>query len=352
MFKVGVIGCGYWGPNLIRNFTQINNSEVTRVSDLIQDRLRHVKGLYPGITTTTNYKEIIEDSDIDIVAVATPVHTHHKIAKEAIHSRKHVFVEKPITSSSEKAEELIYLAKKNGVKLMVGHTFLFTAAVRKMKEIINSGELGEIYYISSQRLNLGLFQNDINVIWDLAPHDISIILYLLDDYPQTVTAVGASHLSSAMEDVAVMTLQFSKSLLAFIHASWLDPDKVRKMTVVGSKKMMVYDDVQPTEKIRIYDKAVKVPKHYDTYAEFHYSYKYGDIVIPKIEGDEPIFVELQHFLDSISNNEEPLSNGESGLQVVKILEAAGKSLKSQNVPVTVNGADAQDVDDKLATKVN
>ena len=337
MFKVGVIGCGYWGPNLIRNFTQLSRSDVTRVADLNEDRLQHMKGLYPKIETTTNYREIISDPDIDIVAVATPVHTHHKFAREAISAKKHVFVEKPIASSSEEAEELIFRSKKNGVKLMVGHTFLFTAAVRKMKDIINSGELGEIYYISSQRLNLGLFQNDINVIWDLAPHDVSIILYLLDKYPQTVSAVGASHINTTIEDVAVMTLQFSKSLLAFIHTSWLDPDKIRKMTVVGSKKMMVYDDVQPTEKIRIYDKAVKVPKHYDTYAEFHYSYKYGDIVIPKIDGDEPIFVELRHFLDSITNNEEPLSNGENGLQVVKILEAAGKSLKAQNVPVTVNG---------------
>jgi predicted dehydrogenase len=226
---------------------------------------------------------------------------------------------------------------------MVGHTFLFTAAVRKMKEIINSGELGEIYYISSQRLNLGLFQKDINVIWDLAPHDISIILYLLDKYPQTVSAVGSSHINKAIEDVAVMTLQFSKSLLAFIHTSWLDPDKIRKMTVVGSKKMMVYDDVQPTEKIRIYDKAVKVPKHYDTYAEFHYSYKYGDIVIPKIEGDEPIYVELRHFLDSIANNKEPLSNGINGLQVVKILEAAEKSLKAKNIPVPISEPIAKDV---------
>ena len=337
MYKVGVIGCGYWGPNLIRNFTQISRSDVTRVADLNEDRLQHMKGLYPKIVTTTNYREIISDPDIDIVAVATPVHTHHKFAREAISAKKHVFVEKPIASSSEEAEELIFLSKKNNVKLMVGHTFLFTAAVRKMKEIINSGELGEIYYISSQRLNLGLFQNDINVIWDLAPHDVSIILYLLGQYPQTVSAVGASHINSAIEDVAVMTLQFSESMLAFIHTSWLDPDKVRRMTVVGSKKMMVYDDVQPTEKIRIYDKAVKVPKHYDTYAEFHYSYKYGDIVIPKIEGDEPIFVELRHFLDSIANNEEPLSNGENGLQVVKILEAAGKSLRAHNVPVTVNG---------------
>jgi predicted dehydrogenase len=337
MFKVGVIGCGYWGPNLIRNFTQISRSDVTRVADLNEDRLRHMKGLYPKIVTTTNYREIISDPDIEIVAVATPVHTHHKFAREAISAKKHVFVEKPIASSSEEAEELIYLSKKNGVKLMVGHTFLFTAAVRKMKEIISSGELGEIYYISSQRLNLGLFQKDINVIWDLAPHDVSIILYLLDQYPQTVSAVGSSHINTTIEDVAVMTLRFSKSMLAFIHTSWLDPDKVRKMTVVGSKKMMVYDDVQPTEKIRIYDKAVQIPKHYDTYAEFHYSYKYGDIVIPKIEGDEPIFTELRHFLDSIINNEEPLSNGESGLEVVKILEAAGKSLKAQNVPVTVNG---------------
>lgn len=335
MLKVGVIGCGYWGPNLIRNFTQLSRSDVVRVADLEKARLEYIKGLYPNVETTMDYKDIIQDPEIDVVAVATPVHTHYQFASEALCEKKHVFVEKPMASSAKQAENLIDLAEKYQRKLMVGHTFIYTSAVRKMKEIIDSGELGKIYYINSQRLNLGLFQQDINVIWDLAPHDISIILYILDLKPQAVSAVGTSHINAAIEDVAVLTLRFSNGLVAFIQTSWLDPDKIRRMTVVGSKKMMVFDDVQPTEKIRIYDKGVEVPKHYDTYAEFHYSYKYGDIVIPKIDGGEPLRTELDHFIDCIKNDQTPLSCGRDGLHVVQILEAAEESLKNENKPVLI-----------------
>jgi predicted dehydrogenase len=333
MINIGVIGCGYWGPNLIRNFNQISRSDVVRVADLKRNRLDHMKRLYPRIDVTTDYEAVINDPSVDIVAVATPVNTHHKFAKQALAAGKHVFVEKPLTATSVEAQELIELARKNGSKLMVGHTFLFTAAVNKMKEIIDSGELGEIYYISSQRLNLGLFQQDINVIWDLAPHDISIITHLLGRQPEAVTAVGTAHINAAIEDVAQLTMHFPGSLIAFLSLSWLDPDKVRRMAVVGSKKMMVYDDVQPTEKLRIYDKGVEAPKHYDTFAEFHYSYKYGDIIIPKIEGKEPLNAELNHFLDSIENDTQPICDGYSGLEVVKILEAGQQSLTSGNVPV-------------------
>lgn len=335
MLKVGVIGCGYWGPNLIRNFMQLSRSDVVRVADLDEVRLEHMKGLYPTIETTRDYRNIVDDPEIDIIAIATPVQTHYKLASEALFAQKHVFVEKPITASVKEAEELIALSEKHQRKLMVGHTFVYTSAVRKMKEIIDSGELGEIYYINSQRLNLGLFQKDINVVWDLAPHDISVILYLLGQEPLTVSAIGSSHINPYIEDVAVLTMRFSDSLLAFIQTSWLDPDKIRRMTVVGSKKMMVYDDVQPTEKIRIYDKSVEKPKHYDTYAEFHYSYKYGDIVIPKIEGTEPLRTELNHFIECILNDEKPVSDGKSGLHVVKILEAAQESLHKGNNQVPV-----------------
>lgn len=326
MLKAGVIGCGYWGPNLIRNFQQLAGSEVKRVADLDSDRLEHMKRLYPSVKTTTDYHDIITDPEIDIVAVATPVKTHYRFASEALSAGKHVFVEKPIAASVSESQELIALAEKNQQKLMVGHTFLYTVAVRKMKEVIDSGELGKIYYISTQRLNLGLFQNDINVIWDLAPHDISIILYLLGKEPLSVSAHGTSHINPLIEDVAVVTLRFPENLMAIIHVSWLDPDKIRRITVVGSKKMMVYDDVQPTEKIKIYDKGIEKPKHYDTFAEFHYSYKYGDIIIPNISGAEPLRTELNHFIDCIVNDKEPLSNGKNGLDVVKILEATQKSL--------------------------
>jgi len=336
MLKVGVIGCGYWGPNLIRNFTQLSRCDVVQVADLDGARLKYVKGLYPFVETTTDYRDIISDPEIDLVAVATPINTHYQFASEALCAQKHVFVEKPITASVKDAQLLIDLAEKYQRKLMVGHTFVYTPAVRKMKEIIDSGELGEIYYINSQRLNLGLFQQDINVIWDLAPHDISIILYILGLRPKKVSAIGTSHINSAIEDVAILTMQFSNGLVAFVQTSWLDPDKIRRMTVVGSKKMMVFDDVQPTEKIRIYDKGVEVPKHYDTFAEFHYSYKYGDIVIPRIDGGEPLHTELAHFIDCIENDETPLSCGSDGLHVVQILEAAEKSLKNENRPVLLS----------------
>ena len=329
MLNVGVIGCGYWGPNLIRNFSQLNRTALVRVADLDTKRLDHMKTLYSEIDTTTDYLDIINDQSIDIVAIATPVHTHFKFASEALNAGKHVFVEKPMTSSIQEGEKLISLSESNGRKLMVGHTFLFTSAVRKMKEIIGSGELGEIYYINSQRLNLGLFQQDINVIWDLAPHDISIINYLLDMEPDKVSAVGASHINPAIEDVATLNLEYKNSVVAFVQCSWLDPDKVRKMTVVGSKKMMVYDDVQPSEKIRIYDKAVEVPEYYDTYAEFHYSYKYGDILIPKIDGGEPLSAELGHFVECIEKDMVPISDGYNGLGVVRVLEKSSNSLEKK-----------------------
>lgn len=327
MLKVGVIGCGYWGPNLIRNFTKLKETDVIYCADLDEKRLQHMKTIYPAIETTKDYRKIIEDTAIDIVAVATPVRTHFKLASEALLAKKHTFVEKPLTTSINEAKELIALAQKHQRKLMVGHVFEYTSAVRKMKGIIDSGELGEIYYINSHRLNLGLFQQDINVIWDLAPHDISIILYLLGKEPTSVTAIGASHINPSIEDVAILTMKFPNNLIAFIQSSWLDPDKVRKITVVGSKKMLVYDDVQPTEKIRIYNKSVEKPKHYDTYEEFHYSYKYGDTIIPKLDGYEPLLTELSHFVECVRNDTAPLSDGNSGLQVVKILEAAQKSIK-------------------------
>jgi predicted dehydrogenase len=299
-----------------------------------------MKTLYPGVEITKDYSMIINDPDIDAVAIATPVHTHYKFASEALYAGKHVFVEKPLTASVEEAESLVALADQRKRKLMVGHTFEYTCAVRKMKEIIDSGELGKIYYINSQRLNLGLFQKDINVVWDLAPHDISIVLYLLGQEPEAVSTMGASHVNPSIEDVAVLTMHFPGDLIAFIQTSWLDPDKIRKMTVVGSRKMMVYDDIQPSEKIRIYDKGVEMPKHYDSFAEFHYSYKYGDIVIPRIEGAEPLRTELSHFVDAIRQDINPLSDGRSGLRVVKILEAAQQSLELENNRVLIGEADA------------
>ena len=233
MIKIGVIGCGYWGPNLIRNFHQIDRSEMVMAADLDQDRLKYIESLYPSVRTTTDYRDIINNPGIDAIAIATPVNTHKKIAIEAMEQGKHVFVEKPMASSVADAEAMIDLSESNGCCLMVGHTFEYTAAVRKIKEIMDSGELGDIYYISAQRLNLGLFQQDINVVWDLAPHDISIILYLIGKEPEYVTTIGTSHINPRIQDVATLTMVFDANLIAFIQCSWLDPNKVRKTTIVG-----------------------------------------------------------------------------------------------------------------------
>ncbi|MDX9906528.1 MAG: Gfo/Idh/MocA family oxidoreductase [Bacteroidales bacterium] len=329
VYEVGVIGCGYWGPNLVRNFMQMKKTNVARIADLDPKRLEHIKELYPTITPSNDYRRIIEDPAIDIVAIATPVKTHFKFAAEALAANKHVFVEKPIAASTTEAKELIELAAEHQVKLMVGHTFLYTGAVRKMKEIIDSGELGDIYYINSQRLNLGLFQQDINVVWDLAPHDLSIILYLLGKSPLAVSAAGTAHINPRVEDVATVTLYFENDIIAFVQSSWLDPDKIRRMTVVGSKKMMVYDDLQPSEKIRIYNKFVEKPTYYDTFAEFPYSYKYGDIVIPMLAGGEPIRLELEHLVECIEKKQNLLTDGQNGLQVIRLLEAANESLENE-----------------------
>ena len=326
MIRVGVIGCGYWGPNLIRNFTQIESSEMVMAADLDENRLKHIESLYPTIKTSTDYRAIINSPEIDAVAIATPVFTHKKFSIEAMEQGKHVLVEKPMTSSAADAQAMIDTSEKQGVCLMVGHTFEYHAAVVKVKEIIDSGELGDIYYINSQRLNLGLFQPDINVVWDLAPHDISIILYLIGKEPEYITTIGTSHINPEIQDVATLTMVFDNKMIAFIQSSWLDPNKVRKMTIVGSKKMLVYDDIEPNNKIWIFDRGVETPAHYDTFAEFQYSYRYGDITIPKIDNYEPLKAELTHFIECIEQKKTPKTDGSNGLRVVKILEAAQHSI--------------------------
>jgi predicted dehydrogenase len=335
--SIAVIGCGYWGPNLIRNFNQLPNCNMKICCDLNEEKLQRMRTLYPEIQTTTSLEDILSDSAIDAVVIATPVFMHKEIAMKCLLHDKHVMVEKPMASSSDECIEMIRLAKDRNRVLMVGHTFEYTAAVNKAKEIIDSGELGEILYISCVRVNLGLFQPDINVIWDLAPHDISIILYLLDKLPVSVNGQGKAHFKEDIEDVATITLNFENGAIAFIHNSWLDPDKIRRITIVGSKKMLVYDDINPNEKIKIYDKGVEAPPYYDTFAEFQFSYRYGDIYIPKFNEYEPLRKECGHFLESIRTGKTPKSDGYSGLKVVSILETANKSLRSdgskQNIEI-------------------
>ncbi len=329
--SVAVIGCGYWGPNLIRNFNSLGDHDMALVCDTDQARLNHMRKLYPQVKTTTRVDDVINDPSIDAVAIATPVRFHYDLARKVLAAGKHTFIEKPMAASVKECEDLIELAEKHKRILMVGHTFLYADHVRKIKEIVASGELGEILYINSRRLNLGLLQKDINVAWDLAPHDIAIILYILGEVPEYVNCEGRAHYAPGIEDVTSMTLSFASGVIAMIQSSWLDPNKVREITFVGKKKMLVYDDIQPSEKIRIYDKRVEAPPHYDTFAEFQYSYHYGDMYAPFIKMSEPLKVECQHFLDCIVENKKPLTDGHNGLEVIRVLEAANKALHKHDL---------------------
>lgn len=324
--RLGVIGCGYWGPNLIRNFVEIPASEVVMVADLKEERLANISSRYPKIQTTQNYKDLFSQP-IDAVVIATPPVTHYPLAKEALQHGLHVLVEKPITHNSQSAEELIALAAAKNLVLMVGHTFEYNAAVHTLKHLIDSGELGNIYYVDTARLNLGLFQPNINVLWDLAPHDISILLYILGRQPICVSAHGSPCVFDGIHDVVYIDMEFPDNILAHIHVSWLDPCKVRRTTVVGSKKMVVYNDIENTEKIKVYDICVDKPPYTNSYTDFQCNYHYGDVLIPYIRFIEPLRQECQHFIDCIQNGCEPRSSGRDGLEVVKILEAADASLK-------------------------
>ena len=328
MLNVAVVGCGYWGPNLIRNFNSLSECKVKLVCDIDPERLAHMKTLYPEVQGTSEFDDLINNSEIDAIAIATPVRLHYEMAKKSLQVGKHTLIEKPMASSVAECKELIELAERQRLALMVGHTFIYSVPIRKIKEIVDSGELGEIQYINSRRLNLGLFQNDINVAWDLATHDISIILYVLNEAPTSVNCQGKAHIKLGVEDVTNMTLSFANGSFASIQSSWLDPNKVRDMTFVGTMKMLVYDDIEPIEKIRIYDKRVKVPAHYDTFGEFQYSYHYGDMYSPYLKLVEPLKVECQDFLDCIRTGAKPESSGLEGLKVVQVLEAASESLKN------------------------
>ena len=327
MVRIGVIGCGYWGPNLIRNLSHLKGSQVLICADLSEDRLDHMRNLYPQIETTTDYRRVLGRKDVDAVVVATPPETHAKLTVEALRAGKHVFVEKPLALSSADGTAMVDEAAKAERVLMVGHTFVYTAAVNKIKEVIASGELGEVFYISTTRVNLGIFQESINVVWDLAPHDVSILNYILDSSPESVATHASCNIRKNIQDVAFLTLHYPGDVLAHVHVSWLNPNKIRSTTVVGSKKMLVYDDVSALEKIRIYDKGVTVTPHYDTFGEFNLSYRYGDILIPRLDDAEPLKVACQHFVDCVEKGSVPRSSGAHGLNVVRVLEAAVASMR-------------------------
>jgi predicted dehydrogenase len=325
MLRAGVIGCGYWGPNIIRNLDALPEVDLIYIADLNVDQLKKQQTLYPHIKTTTNYQDIIQDPSIDIVLIVTPVNTHYHFAKEALANGKHVFVEKPLTNSVQSSAELCDLAESKNLTLMVGHTFVYTSAVRKMKEILDSGEIGDIKYISSQRLNMGLYQKDINVLWDLAPHDLSIVDYLINGQITKVEAFGQRDINPELEDTAYLNLTYSSGAKVYIMNSWLYPEKVRKMAVIGTKGMMIYDDMEPEKKIKVFLKHVIFSQ--DDHGAVSYHCVNEKEYTPELVLKEALHVELSHFTYCVLNKKEPLSSGNKGLNVVKILEESDMLLR-------------------------
>lgn len=331
MVKFGVIGYGYWGPNVVRNLQTLEGAQVVAVCDKSTAARRRVHRSYPNIYVTADASELMSSPDIDAVAVVTPVWTHFELAKEALENGKHIFVEKPFTSNVAQAEKLIELAQQKNLKVMVDHTFLFTGAVKKIKQLLQEGSLGKLYYYDSTRVNLGLFQHDVNVVWDLAPHDLSIMDYLIEKSPEALVATGQTHLNG-FEDVAFITLYFPEQVIAHVNVNWLSPVKVRTTLIGGEKKMLVWNDLEADEKIKVYDKGVNITNQEGLY-ELLVNYRSGDMWAPQLEQVEALRQELAYFVDCISNNRTPFNDGAAGLRVVRMLEAASESLSKRGALV-------------------
>ncbi|MCY3018824.1 MAG: Gfo/Idh/MocA family oxidoreductase [Planctomycetota bacterium] len=332
---VGIIGYGYWGPNLARNFSETPGAELVAVSDLREERLALVRARYPAARVTTNYAELLENPAVHAVAVATPVSSHYKVVEAALRTGKHVLVEKPLTDSADLGRRLVDEAARRKLVLMVDHTFIYTSAVRKIKELVDNGRLGKIYYYDSVRINLGLFQHDVNVLWDLAVHDLSILDHVLAARPNAVSATGISHVEGRPENTAYLTLYFPDRLIAHLHVNWLAPVKVRRTLIGGSQEMIVYDDIEPSEKVKVYDRGITVASSPDSVYRLLVSYRSGDMWAPLLDNSEALRTEAAHFVRCVQHGEKPLSDGESGLRVVRILEAATRSMKERGQPVAL-----------------
>lgn len=335
MLKIGVIGYGYWGPNLVRNFMDAPGSTVVAVCDLRPERLVQLQSRYPSVKTLNNHRKLLDDPEIDAIAVATPVSSHFDLAMAALAANKHVLVEKPLAATSEQGMRLIDEAARRRRVLMVDHTFVYTAAVRKIRELIASNALGDIYYYDAVRVNLGLFQHDVNVIWDLAVHDLAIMDYVLPSRALAVSATGISHIPGQPENVAYITLFFASSQIAHVHVNWLTPVKVRHTLIGGSEKMILYDDLEPSEKVKIYDKGVTLSQKPEAVYEMLVSYRSGDMWAPRLDATEALQTEALHFIDCIENNTRPETDGESGLRLVRIVEAAERSLRARGQLVEI-----------------
>jgi predicted dehydrogenase len=334
MLQIAIIGYGYWGKNLVRNFYSTADCSVRLVADTDPSKLASLRQLYPSITVTTNIQDVFADKNIDAVVIATPVFSHYSLAKQALLAGKHVMVEKPMTASVQEAEELIELAQKNRKLLMVDHTFLYTGAVEKVKQLIRSGEIGKINYIDSIRINLGLFQSDVNVLWDLAPHDISICVNMIPEMPYSVQARGISHTRNGIENIAYLTLNYSSDLIAHFNCSWSSPVKLRQMLFGGDKKMILYNDMEPTEKVKIYDSGFDV-KSDEEINKIKVDYRMGDIYIPKLKTTEALTDMAKDFVNSVTTGAQPVSDWKTGLLVVKILQAADASMKAKGKEVVL-----------------
>ncbi len=327
MIGIGVIGYGYWGPQIVRNFNSLNDARVTVVCDRHPESLKEVKQAYSDVEVTSDASQAILSSRVDAVAVVTPVWTHFELAKAALENAKHVFMEKPFTSTSEQAEQLIELGSKRNLRIMVDHTFLFTGAVKKIRQLIDNDELGKLYYYDSTRVNLGLFQHDVNVIWDLASHDLSIMDHLIRDQPRAIIATGGKHFNSH-EDLAYITVYFESNMIAHINVNWLSPVKIRTTMIGAEKKMLVWNDLEADEKIRVYDKGIQITACQGV-NDLVVSYRSGDLWAPKLEHTEALKAECQYFIDCVTHGKDPFNDGHAGLKVVRMLEAADKSIKAK-----------------------
>ena len=336
MIKIGVIGYGYWGPNLVRNFAETPGAKVAAVADFDTAKLALVQRRFPGCKTTTDHRELLRDPEIDAIVIATPVRTHYALALEALRAGKHVWVEKPMTETAAEAKHLVDEACKRDRILLVDHTFIYTGAVAKMHEIIRSGQLGKIYYYDSIRVNLGLFQRDVSVISDLAVHDFSILDHLLDEHPVAVTASGTNHFPGTPENLAYVTLFYESGTIAHANVSWLAPVKVRQILVGGSDKMITYDDLETSEKVKVYDKGVSFTDDPEKIQEMRVGYRTGDMWAPKLAVTEALRVEGEHFVDCIVNQRKPRTDGELGLRVVEIIEAANESMRNRGATVDIS----------------
>ena len=335
MIEIAIVGVGGWGKNLARNYFQNPHCLLKYICDLDEAKLRKMHSQMPGTTMTTRFDDLIEDNDLQGIVIATTAPSHYKLCRAALLAGKDVYVEKPFVLNVTEAEDLIALAEEKHRILMIGHLLEYHPVVNRLKQMIETHELGDIYYIYNQRVNLGTIRGDENALWNFAPHDISSILYLLGEEPTDVSARGQCYLQDGIEDVVFLTLNFNDRRMAHVHVSWLDPHKIRKITIVGSKKMAVFDDGEGTEKLRIYDKGVTHNQDYDSFAEF-ITVRFGDITIPHLKIGEPLQLECQHFLECIRDRKQPLSDGWDGLRVVKVLDAAQRSLKSNGAPVPIS----------------